>query len=133
MPNTLAIDTNTGVFYITVNIPSEPSSIVAALRYTGGSTPTIEPVWQSSVLTGGSGASIVISADGTRLYGNDGADNTYALDAATAELLWLYPIGPAQLQARFEIGMQAFCTVPARADHRRRWPARTLAGKPLRQ
>lgn len=93
VPNTLAIDTNTGVFYITVNIPSEPSGIVAALRYTGGSTSTIEPVWQSSVLTGGSGASIVISADGTRLYGNDGADNTYALDAATGELLWLYPIG----------------------------------------
>ena len=30
---------------------------------------------------------------GPALYGNDGADNTYALDAATGELLWLYPIG----------------------------------------
>ena len=93
VPNTLAIDMDTGVFYITLNIPSEPNGLVAALRYTGGSSPGIEPVWQSSVLSGGSGASIVISGDGTRLYGNDGADNTYALDADTGELLWLYPIG----------------------------------------
>ncbi len=93
VPNTLAIDEGSGVFYITLNIPSEPSGMVAALRYTGGSTPAIETLWQNSVLTGGSGASIVISADGSRLYGNDGEANTYALDARTGELLWLYPIG----------------------------------------
>ncbi|MDD9934719.1 MAG: PQQ-binding-like beta-propeller repeat protein [Myxococcales bacterium] len=90
--NTLAVRDD-GVFYFTLSRPGEAEGVMVAMRYRGGPSPAIEPVWETDVLEGGSAASPTISADGTRIYGTDNADNLFALDADSGALIWLYPLG----------------------------------------
>ena len=95
--NTLSIDLDDGRFYFTLTMPGEEAARLVAMRYVSESTPRIEPLWENSSLEGGSASSPVISADGSRLYVNDLANNVLALDSATGSVIWTYPIGFSSL------------------------------------
>jgi outer membrane protein assembly factor BamB len=95
--NTLSIDQVTGVFYFTLTRPGEPTTRLVAMRYVGGDSPRIEPLWENATLEGGSASSPNISADGSRLYVNDQANHLLALDAETGEVIWTFDIGFAPL------------------------------------
>ena len=91
--NTPAIDLASGRFYFSLFEPGSTQAALVAMRYVGGDAPRIEPVWRNESLEGGTSSSPVISADGTRLYVADQAQNLLALDAATGAILWTFPLG----------------------------------------
>lgn len=93
--NTPAIDTDTGMMYFTFWAPGAPEAGVRAVRITEDPVPAITPVWTNDTLPGGSGSSPTISADGTRVYVTDNVDALHALDAATGQGIWSFPIGYA--------------------------------------
>jgi outer membrane protein assembly factor BamB len=92
--NTIAIDGDGRVFF-TLWSPGEPTAGLRAMRYTGGHDPAVTPLWTNGSLPGGSASSPVLSADGSRVYVTDNVDSVHALDAATGETVWSYPIGYA--------------------------------------
>jgi outer membrane protein assembly factor BamB len=90
--NTLAIDAG-GRFFFTFWAPGAPQAGVRAMRITEDPVPAIVPLWSNDALAGGSASSPDLSADGTRLYVNDNVDSVHALDTATGEEIWRFPIG----------------------------------------
>ena len=93
--NTLAVDQDTGRLVLTFWEPGAAQAGVRALRYTEEPEPTLTPEWTNESLPGGSGSSPVLSADRHRVYVNDNVDSVHALDAATGEEIWSFPIGYA--------------------------------------
>ncbi len=91
--NTLALDPDTGAFYFTLARPEQPSASVVAMRYRAEGEPRVESLWENQALEGGSAASPTVSADGSRVYTNDHADNLVALDTETGEVVWAEPMG----------------------------------------
>lgn len=92
-PNTPAVDPITGRVFVTLNRPGAPDGTLVALQYRGGTPPSLEPVWETTALTGGGAGSPTISADGTRVYTTDRNQQLVAFDAATGDLIWTHPIG----------------------------------------
>jgi outer membrane protein assembly factor BamB len=93
--NTLAVDPDDGRFYFTFWAPGAERAGLRAMRYTEDPEPSIIPLWINESLPGGSGSSPDLTADGTRVYVNDNVDSVHALDAATGEAIWSFPIGYA--------------------------------------
>lgn len=93
--NTLAVDLDTGRIFFTFWEPGATQAGVRAMQYTEDPEPAITPLWTNDSLPGGSGSSPDISADGSRIYVNDNVDSIHALDAATGEQIWSFPIGYA--------------------------------------
>jgi len=93
--NTPAVDMATGRIFFTFWAPGAPRAGIRAMRITGGASPTLVEEWVNESLPGGSAASPDISADGKRLYLTDNEGGLHALDAATGNILWSYPIGYA--------------------------------------
>lgn len=93
--NTLAVDQATGRLVFTFWEPGAPQAGVRAMRYTEEPVPTLTTEWTNDSLPGGSASSPVLSADGSRVYVNDNVDSVHALDAATGEEIWTFPIGYA--------------------------------------
>jgi outer membrane protein assembly factor BamB len=93
--NTPAIDPRSGLLVFTFWAPGAPRASLVAMDVTEGARPAIEPRWQNDSLPGGSASSPDLSADGTRVYVNDNVDSLHALDTATGEVVWSYPIGYA--------------------------------------
>jgi outer membrane protein assembly factor BamB len=93
--NTLAVDLDTGRIFFTFWVPGAAQAGVRAMRYTEGPEPALTPLWANDSLPGGSGSSPDLSADGSRIYVNDNVDSIHALDAATGEQIWSFPIGYA--------------------------------------
>ena len=91
--NTLAVDLATGRFFFTFWEPGAPRAGLRAMRYTEDPEPALTPLWTNDGLPGGSASSPDLSPDGTRLYVNDNVDAVHALDAATGEEIWSFPIG----------------------------------------
>lgn len=91
--NTLAVDLDTGRFFFTFWEPGSDEAGVRAMRYTEDPEPAITPLWTADSLPGGSASSPVLSADGSRVYVNDNVDSVHALDAATGDTVWSFPIG----------------------------------------
>jgi len=95
--NTLSIDQDTGAFYFTLTRPGEPGSRLVAMQYVEEPSPTIEPLWETAALEGGTASSPCISADGGRLYVNDQANHLLALDSETGEIIWTFALGFSSL------------------------------------
>jgi len=93
--NTLAVDQATGRFFFTFFAPGAPQAGMRAMHYGEDPTPALTAVWSNDDLPGGSASSPSLSADGTRLYVTDNVDAMHALDAATGERIWRFPIGGA--------------------------------------
>jgi outer membrane protein assembly factor BamB len=93
--NTLAVDLATGRIFFTFWAPGAPQAGVRAMQYTEDPEPAITPLWANDSLPGGSGSSPDLSSDGSRIYVNDNVDSVHALDAATGENIWSFPIGYA--------------------------------------
>jgi outer membrane protein assembly factor BamB len=91
--NTPSIDLATGRFTFTFWAPGAASAGVRAMRVTEDPVPAITPLWTNESLPGGSASSPTLSADRSRVYVNDNVDSLHALDAATGEALWSFPIG----------------------------------------
>lgn len=91
--NTLAIDTDTGVFTFTFWEPGAATAGVRAMRVTESPVPSITHLWTNDSLPGGSGSSPTVSPDGTRVYVTDNVDSLHALDAETGESIWSHVIG----------------------------------------
>ena len=90
--NTPAIDPWSGVIYETFNPADGGPTEVHAYIYS--SVPyDVTLLWQNAALEGGSASSIVLSPDYRRLYVNDGANHTLALDAMTGVVIWKTQIG----------------------------------------
>ena len=95
--NTLSVDLETGALYFTLTRPGDPQSLLVAMRYVGGESPRIEPLWENAVLEGGSASSPDISVDGSRLYVNDQSNHLIAVEAETGGILWTFDLGFAPL------------------------------------
>ncbi|HEY8544396.1 MAG TPA: PQQ-binding-like beta-propeller repeat protein [Acidimicrobiales bacterium] len=93
--NTLAVDLDTGRIFFTFWEPGAPQAGVRAMQYTEDPEPTLTHLWTNDSLPGGSGSSPDLSSDGTRIYVNDNVDSVHALDAATGQSIWSFPIGYA--------------------------------------
>lgn len=93
--NTLAVDLDSGRFFFTFWAPGAAQAGVRAMQYTEDPTPALTPLWANDSLPGGSGSSPDLSADASRVYVNDNIDSVHALDAATGEEIWSFPIGYA--------------------------------------
>lgn len=91
--NTIAVDQATGRLFFTFWPPGAPQAGIRALQYSEDPEPSITPVWVNDSLPGGSASSPDLSPDGSRLYLNDNAGSVHALDAATGEGIWAFPIG----------------------------------------
>lgn len=91
--NTPAIDLRTGRLIFTFWTPGAPAAGVRAMRITEDPRPALVPLWTNDALPGGSASSPALSPDGSRVYVNDNAGNVHALDAATGEEIWSFPIG----------------------------------------
>lgn len=93
--NTPAVDQRSGRLVFTFWTPGEPQAGVRAMQITEDPAPAITPLWRNDGLPGGSGSSPALSADGKRIYVTDNVDSAHALDAATGETIWSFPIGSA--------------------------------------
>lgn len=93
--NTLAVDPHTGRFYFTFWAPGTPQAGLRAMQYTEEPEPAITPLWVNDSLPGGSASSPDLTPDGARVYVNDNVDRVHALDAATGDEAWSFPIGYA--------------------------------------
>lgn len=93
--NTPAVDPETGRIYFTWWEPGAPQAGVRAVQLLEDGRARLEDLWTTADLPGGSGASPVLSADGTRLYVTDNVSSAHALDAATGEVIWSHDIGIA--------------------------------------
>jgi outer membrane protein assembly factor BamB len=93
--NTLGVDSDTGRFFFTFWAPGAAQAGIRAMRYTEDPEPAITPLWTNDSLPGGSASSPDLSPDGSRIYVNDNVDSVHALDAATGEEIWSFPIGYA--------------------------------------
>jgi outer membrane protein assembly factor BamB len=93
--NVIAVDLETGRFIFTFWEPGAPNAGVRAMRITEDPVPAIEHLWTNDSLPGGSASSPTVSADGSRVYVNDNVDSIHALDTATGEEIWSFPIGYA--------------------------------------
>lgn len=93
--NTPAVDLATGRLYFTWWEPGAAQAGIRAMQLVEGPSPSIIDLWATDGLPGGTGASPVLSADGTRLYVTDNVDSIHALDAATGEVIWSQAIGIA--------------------------------------
>ncbi len=93
--NTIAVDPERGTLFFTFWEPGAPAAGVRAMRYRGGPTPRLEPLWTNDALPGGSASSPTLSADGRRVYLTDNAGTLHALDAATGTIAWSVAIGYA--------------------------------------
>jgi outer membrane protein assembly factor BamB len=91
--NTIAVDLDSGRFFFTFWAPGAPQAGVRAMRYTEDPEPALTPVWTNDEIPGGSASSPDISADGRRIYLNDNAGSMHALDAATGDGIWSFPLG----------------------------------------
>jgi outer membrane protein assembly factor BamB len=91
--NTIAVDPRSGRFYFTFFPPGAAQAGVRAMEVREGDDPAVVPVWTNDALPGGSGSSPVLSADGSRLYVTDNVDSVHAIDTATGESIWTFPIG----------------------------------------
>lgn len=91
--NTLAVDERNGRFTFTFWEPGEPQAGVRAMQYSEDPEPAVTTLWTNDSLPGGSASSPVLSADGSRVYVNDNVDSVHALDAATGDAIWSFPIG----------------------------------------
>jgi outer membrane protein assembly factor BamB len=93
--NTPAVDLATGRLFFTFWTPGAAQAGVRAMQITEGAEPAITPLWTNDSLPGGSASSPDLSADGSRIYVTDNVDSVHALDAATGEEIWSFPIGVA--------------------------------------
>lgn len=93
--NTPAVDPHSGRLFFTFWEPGSAQAGVRAMQYAADPEPTLVPLWTNDSLPGGSASSPVLSADGSRVYVNDNVDSVHALDAATGESIWSFPIGYA--------------------------------------
>ena len=93
--NTLSVDMDTGRFFFTFWAPGMPQAGVRAMQYTEEPEPAITELWTNHSLPGGSASSPDLTTDGSRLYVNDNVDSVHALDAASGEEAWSFPIGYA--------------------------------------
>jgi outer membrane protein assembly factor BamB len=93
--NTPAVDLGTGRLFFTFWAPGAAQAGVRAMQITEGPDPGITPLWANDALPGGSGSSPDLSADGSRIYVTDNVDSVHALDAATGEEIWSFPIDVA--------------------------------------
>jgi len=91
--NTPAVDLETGRIFFTFWEPGAPQAGIRAMQITEGDDAAIAHLWTNDSLPGGSASSPDISPDGSRVYLNDNAGNVHALDAATGEEIWSFPIG----------------------------------------
>jgi outer membrane protein assembly factor BamB len=91
--NTPAIDLETGRLFFTFWEPGGPQAGIRAMQVSEDGDTTITHLWTNDSLPGGSASSPDISADGSRIYLNDNAGNVHALNAATGEEIWSFPIG----------------------------------------
>jgi outer membrane protein assembly factor BamB len=91
--NTPAVDPGTGRLFFTFWAPGAAQAGVRAMQVTEDPEPAITPLWTNDSLAGGSASSPVLSADGSRVYVTDNVDSLHALDAATGEEIWAFPIG----------------------------------------
>lgn len=89
--NTLAVD-GEGRLVFTFWEPGAPAAGLRAMRYRGGDAPSVEPLWTTDALPGGSGSSPVLSGDG-RVYVTDNEGGLHALDLETGEGIWRVDIG----------------------------------------
>jgi outer membrane protein assembly factor BamB len=93
--NTPAVDLDTGRVYLTFWAPGTPQAGLMALQVDEGPDPSIEVVWSTAELPGGSASSPALSEDGGRLYVTDNVDALHAIDTATGRTVWSQPIGAA--------------------------------------
>ena len=93
--NTLAVDPATGRFFFTFWEPGAHQASLRAMQYTEDPEPALRPLWTNDALAGGSASSPVLSADASRVYVTDNVDSLHALDTATGEQVWSFPIGYA--------------------------------------
>lgn len=93
--NTIAVDEATGRLFFTLWAPGAPQAGLRAIAYTSEPEPALTELWTVDTLPGGSGSTPVVSADGDRVYVTDNAGSIHAIDAATGETAWTFPIGYA--------------------------------------
>jgi outer membrane protein assembly factor BamB len=91
--NTLAVDPATNRLFFTFWEPGADQAGIRAMTYTDGPEPAVTELWANDTLPGGSASSPDLSADGSRVYVHDNVDSVHALDAATGEEAWRFPIG----------------------------------------
>ncbi len=91
--NTPAVDLETGRIFFTFWEPGAPQAGIRAMQISEDGDVTITPLWANDSLPGGSASSPDVSPDGSRIYLNDNSGNVHALDAATGEDIWSFPIG----------------------------------------
>jgi outer membrane protein assembly factor BamB len=93
--NTPSMDITTGRVTFTFWEPGAARSGVRAMRVTEDPVPAITPLWTNESFPGGSASSPTLSSDRSRVYVTDNVDSLHALDAATGETIWSFPIGYA--------------------------------------
>src|SRR5690606_21288181 len=85
----------TGRLFFTLWEAGAEQASLRAMTYTSDPEPALTDLWSVDTLPGGSGASPTLSPDGRRVYVTDNAGSIHALDAATGETAWTFPIGYA--------------------------------------
>ncbi|WP_068279321.1 PQQ-binding-like beta-propeller repeat protein [Aldersonia kunmingensis] len=93
--NTPAIDMKTGQFYVTLWRPGAKSASLVALQYIDGDNPRIEPKWSADMLDSGTGASPVLSEDGSTVYVSDNIGRMIAVDSTNGKTKWVHDLGYA--------------------------------------
>jgi outer membrane protein assembly factor BamB len=91
--NTPAVDLDRGRLFFTFWEPGAPQAGVRAMQIEEGATTSVVPLWSNDDIPGGTASSPDLSADGTRIYVTDNVGNAHAIDSATGETIWTFPIG----------------------------------------
>lgn len=88
-----AFSAASGMVVVSIWQPNAAAAELVGLKYHPGQTPLLTKEWTSNVVSMGTLASPVLSADGSTVYANGRDQQLWALNAADGKLKWSTPLG----------------------------------------